>query len=177
MRLEFDRLSFLVAEDNVYMRRTIVAMLEAFGAQKIVQAQDGKTALELFDQEKPDIVLLDWEMPETDGLTVARRLRDRARSHNPFVPILMITAYAEKGRVVAARDAGINDFLTKPVSPRLLHDRIMGLVIDQRPFIATASYFGPDRRRPSPPPYRGPERRKNPPHGPDSGMPGEGSSQ
>jgi DNA-binding response OmpR family regulator len=160
MRLEFDRLSFLVIEDNAHMRRLLAAMLEAFGATAIHQAPDGQAGLELFANEKPDIVLLDWEMPGMDGLAVARRMRDRAWSHNAFVPILMVTAHSEKGRVVAARDAGVSDFLTKPVNPKNLHEKLLGLVIDQRPFIATKDYFGPDRRRPNPPTYFGPERRR-----------------
>ena len=168
MRLEFDRLSFLVVEDNAYMRRLLAAMLEAFGATSIHQAQDGQAGIDLFAKEKPDIVLLDWEMPGMDGLAVARRMRDRAWSHNAFVPILMVTAHSEKGRVVAARDAGVSDFLTKPVKPKNLYDKLLGLVVDQRPFIATKDYFGPDRRRPNPPTYFGPERRR-PLSPPDSG--------
>jgi two-component system, chemotaxis family, chemotaxis protein CheY len=160
MRLEFDRLSFLVIDDNAHMRRLLAAMLEAFGATEIHQAQDGQTGMDLFSKEKPDIVLLDWEMPGMDGLSVARRMRDRTSSHNAFVPILMVTAHSEKGRVVAARDAGISDFLTKPVNPKNLYEKLFGLVIDQRPFIATNDYFGPDRRRPNPPTYFGPERRR-----------------
>ena len=169
MRLEFDRLSFLVIEDNAHMRRLLTAMLEAFGATAIHQAQDGLAGLDLFAKERPDIVLLDWEMPGMDGLAVARRMRDRAWSHNAFAPILMVTAHSEKGRVVAARDAGISDFLTKPVSSKSLYDKLLGLVIDQRPFIATNDYFGPDRRRPNPPTYFGPERRRPLPP-PDSGQ-------
>lgn len=170
MRLDFKRLSFLIIEDNPYMRRLLVSMLEAFGATTIHQAQDGPTGLELFAAEKPDLVLLDWEMPGIDGISVARRMRDRATSHNAFVPILMITGHAEKGRVVAARDAGINDFLTKPVNAKNFYEKLLGLVVDQRPFIATKDYFGPDRRRASPPTYFGPERRRPLPHD-DSGRP------
>lgn len=160
MRLEFERLSFLIIEDNALMRRLLVAMLEAFGAGMIHQAQDGQSGLDLFQSEKPDLVLLDWEMPGIDGLGVAKRLRDRSWSHNAFVPILMVTAYSEKGRVVAARDAGVGDYLTKPVNPKNLYEKIVGMVIDQRPFIATKDYFGPDRRRPNPPTYFGAERRR-----------------
>ncbi|TVR10146.1 MAG: response regulator [Salinarimonadaceae bacterium] len=161
MRLEFDRLSILVAEDNAHMRRALVAMLEAFGATAILEAGDGEIALELFLEQKPDIALLDWEMPGLDGLALARRMRDRTASPNPFIPILMVTAYAEKGRVVAARDAGVSDFVAKPVTAKILYDKILGLVLEQRPFVATKDYFGPDRRRSDPPLYRGPERRKS----------------
>ncbi|MCC5977528.1 MAG: response regulator [Salinarimonas sp.] len=145
MRLEFERLCFLVAEDNAYMRAALVAMLEAFGAQVIHQAQDGESALALFAEERPDVVLLDWEMPQRDGLSVARRMRDRETSPDPFVPILMISAHAERARVLEARDAGINDYLVKPVTPRVLYDKLLGLAVDQRPFVAAPGYFGPQR--------------------------------
>jgi len=149
MRLEFDRLAILVAEDNAYMRAALVAMLEAFGVQTIHQAADGESALQLFRDERPDIVLLDWEMPERDGIAVTRSIRDRASSPDPFTPVLMISAHAEKGRILAARDAGISDFLAKPVRPRQLYDKLLGLAVDQRPFLAMGDYFGPDRRNPA----------------------------
>ncbi len=145
MRLEFDRLSILVAEDDAYMRAALVAMLEAFGAQAIHQAGDGETALTLFREERPDIVLLDWEMPALDGLAVTRLMRDRETSPDPFVPILMISAHAERARVLVARDAGISDYLVKPVMPRVLYDKLLGLAVDQRPFVASPGYFGPQR--------------------------------
>jgi two-component system, chemotaxis family, chemotaxis protein CheY len=170
MRLEFGRLSFLIIEDNVFMRRLLVTILEAFGAKQIHQAGDGETGLEVFAREKPDLVLLDWELPGIDGPSVARRMRDRRASNNAFVPILMITAHAEKGRVVAARDAGVNDFLTKPVDPKNLYEKLLGLVIDQRPFIATTTYFGPERRRMNPPPYDGSERRRSLPPSDGGGL-------
>jgi len=160
MRLDFKRLGFLVIEDNAHMRRLLVSMLEAFGVTAIHQARDGLSGLDLFASEKPDIVLLDWGLPGIDGIDVARRLRDRTTSHNAFVPILMITGHSEKGRVVAARDAGINDFLAKPVNPKNFYEKLLGLVIDQRPFVSTRDYFGPDRRRAHPPAYLGPERRR-----------------
>jgi len=149
MRLEFDRLGILVAEDNAYMRAALVAMLEAFGVQTIHQAADGESALQLFRDERPDIVLLDWEMPELDGIAVTRRIRDRSTSPDPFTPVLMISAHAEKGRILAARDAGISDFLAKPVRPRQLYDKLLGLAVDQRPFLSRGDYFGPDRRKPA----------------------------
>lgn len=149
MRLEYERLCILVAEDNAYMRAALVAMLEAFGVQTIHQAGDGETALAVFREEQPDIVLLDWEMPERDGISVAKQMRDRKTSPDPFVPILMISAHAERARVIAARDAGVSDYLVKPVTPRLLYDKLLGLAVDQRPFVAAPGYFGPQRPAPA----------------------------
>jgi FixJ family two-component response regulator len=73
----------------------------------------------------------------------------------------MITGHAEKKRVLAARDAGVSEFLVKPITAKALHSRVLSAVAKPRPFIRTAQYFGPDRRRHADKAHTGPERRKN----------------
>ena len=75
-------------------------------------------------------------------------------------PIIMVTGHTEKARVTAARDAGITEFLAKPISAKGLYQRILNVVANPRPFIKTKTYFGPDRRRNVNANYVGPERRK-----------------
>jgi DNA-binding response OmpR family regulator len=72
----------------------------------------------------------------------------------------MLTGHSEKKRVVAARDAGVTEFLAKPISAKALYQRILNVVANPRPFIKTKNYFGPDRRRNTNTNYVGPERRK-----------------
>jgi DNA-binding response OmpR family regulator len=72
----------------------------------------------------------------------------------------MLTGHSEKKRVVAARDAGVTEFLAKPISAKGLYQRIVNVVANPRPFIKTKTYFGPDRRRNVNPNYVGTERRK-----------------
>jgi DNA-binding response OmpR family regulator len=72
----------------------------------------------------------------------------------------MLTGHTEKQRVTAARDAGITEFLAKPISAKALYQRIVNVVANPRPFIKTKTYFGPDRRRAVSNSYVGPERRK-----------------
>jgi two-component system chemotaxis response regulator CheY len=72
----------------------------------------------------------------------------------------MLTGHSERQRVVAARDAGITEFMAKPISAHALYQRILNVVANPRPFVKTKSYFGPDRRRTVKPSYTGPERRK-----------------
>jgi DNA-binding response OmpR family regulator len=72
----------------------------------------------------------------------------------------MLTGHSEKRRVTAARDAGVTEFLAKPISAKGLYERIVNVVASPRPFIKTATYFGPDRRRNVSTSYVGPERRK-----------------
>ena len=72
----------------------------------------------------------------------------------------MLTGHSERKRVVAARDAGITEFMAKPISANALYQRILNVVANPRPFVKTKTYFGPDRRRNVNPNYVGPERRK-----------------
>jgi DNA-binding response OmpR family regulator len=72
----------------------------------------------------------------------------------------MLTGHTEKARVTAARDAGITEFLAKPISAKALYQRIANVVANPRPFIKTKTYFGPDRRRNASSNYTGQERRK-----------------
>jgi DNA-binding response OmpR family regulator len=72
----------------------------------------------------------------------------------------MLTGHSEKKRVVAARDAGVTEFLAKPISAKALYHRVLNVVANPRPFVKTKNYFGPDRRRSTSANYVGPERRK-----------------
>jgi two-component system chemotaxis response regulator CheY len=105
-------------------------------------------------------VLTDWAMPIFDGLELTQMIRQPGANANPYAPIIMLTGHSEKMRVVAARDAGVTEFLAKPISAKSLYQRILNVVANPRPFIKTRSYFGPDRRRIVNPNYVGPERRK-----------------
>ena len=99
-------------------------------------------------------------MPIFDGLELAQMIRQPGANANPYVAIIMLTGHSEKKRVTAARDAGVTEFLAKPISAKGLYQRIVNVVANPRPFIKTKTYFGPDRRRNVNAAYVGPERRK-----------------
>lgn len=159
-RIDFNKLRFLVCDDNPHMRRILRTLLHSFGAREVYEAEDGATALEMYSHYVPDIVITDWAMPIFDGLELTQMIRQPGANANPYVPIIMLTGHSEKKRVMAARDAGITEFLAKPISAKALYQRILNVVINPRPFIKTKNYFGPDRRRNVNPNYVGPERRK-----------------
>lgn len=160
IRIDFNRLRFAVIDDNAHMRRIVRTLLHGFGAREVHEAEDGATGLEAFTHHMPDIVITDWAMPIFDGLELTQMIRQPGANANPFVPIIMLTGHSEKKRVVAARDAGVTEFLAKPLSAKALYQRILNVVANPRPFIKTRNYFGPDRRRNSSGNYAGPERRK-----------------
>jgi CheY-like chemotaxis protein len=159
-QIDFNRLRFVVIDDNAHMRRIVRTLLHGFGAREVNEADDGASGLEAFNHNAPDIVITDWAMPIFDGLELTQMIRQPGASANPFVPIIMLTGHSEKRRVTAARDAGITEFLAKPLSAKALYDRIVNVVINPRPFVRTKTYFGPDRRRNTNASYTGPERRR-----------------
>ncbi len=160
VRIDFTRLRFLVIDDNAHMRQIVRTILHGFGAREIMEAEDGAAGLEAFTQNRPDIVITDWEMPIFTGIELTQMIRQPGANANPFVPIIMLAAHTEIKRVMAARDSGITEFLAKPISAKALYLRIRNVIAHPRPFIKTKSYFGPDRRRTVNPNYKGPERRK-----------------
>jgi two-component system chemotaxis response regulator CheY len=161
VRIDFNKLRFLVIDDNAHMRRILRTLLHGFGARDVYEAEDGAAGLEAFTHYVPDIVLTDWAMPIFDGLELTQMIRQPGANANPYVPIIMLTGHSEKKRVVAARDAGVTEFMAKPISAKALYQRILNVVANPRSFIRTKTYFGPDRRRSNgTSSYVGPERRK-----------------
>jgi two-component system, chemotaxis family, chemotaxis protein CheY len=160
VRIDFNRLRFLVVDDNAHMRRILRTLLHGFGAREVYEAEDGASGLESFTHFMPDVVIADWVMPIFDGLELAQMIRQPGANANPYVPIIMLTGHSDRKRVVIARDAGITEFLAKPISAKSLYGRIVNVVVKPRPFVKTKTYFGPDRRRNVNPHYGGLERRK-----------------
>ncbi|RIK99586.1 MAG: two-component system response regulator [Proteobacteria bacterium] len=158
-RIDFNKLRFLCCDDNAHMRRILRTLLHSFGAREVYEAEEGATALEMYNHYAPDIIITDWAMPIFDGIELAQMIRQPDAYGNPYVPIIMLTGHSEKRRVTMARDAGVTEFLAKPISANGLYQRLLNVVLNPRPFIKTKTYFGPDRRRNTGGSYIGPERR------------------
>ena len=155
----FEHLKILIVEDNQHMRSLLRSLLNSVGIREIVEANNGASALDALREKKCDLILSDLSMKPMDGLEFSRQVRTGDHSSNPFVPIIMITGHTEKHRVEAARDAGITEFLAKPITAQSLFSRIAEVVDRPRAFVRTEGYFGPDRRRKTLDSYAGPWRR------------------
>ena len=155
----FEKLKALIVEDNAHMRSLLRALLNSVGIKEIAEAAHGGAALQILREFKSDLVLSDMAMKPMDGLEFTRQVRNSDSSPNPFVPIIMITGHTEKHRVEAARDAGVTEFLAKPITATNLFTRIAEIVERPRAFVRCESYFGPDRRRRMIEDYAGPWRR------------------
>ena len=157
----FESLKALIVEDNAHMRSLLRALLNSVGIREIAEAASGQSALALLRERKSDLVLSDLAMKPMDGLEFTRRVRNDEHSPNPFVPIIMITGHTERHHVEQARDAGVTEFLAKPITANHLFARIGEIVDRPRAFVRCDSYFGPDRRRHQNDDYTGPWRRKD----------------
>ncbi|MEQ1827119.1 MAG: response regulator [Pirellula sp.] len=100
----------LVADDSGIMRKIIIRSLNAVGVTDIVEAANGQEAIDAYKATPCDLILTDWNMPEKSGLDVVTEIRATGSQ----VPIIMVTTEAQKGQVIAAIQAGVNDYLTKP---------------------------------------------------------------
>ena len=144
---ELQQLRFLVVDDSAHMRRLVRTMLFSFGCREIYEAEDGVRGLELFVNHLPEIVITDLVMPPYDGLTLTRMIRQPGTNANPEVPIIMLTCHAEKSCVLAARDAGVTEFLAKPISAKDLHLRILHIVNNQCSLLGRKNHLDHDRKR------------------------------
>ena len=157
----YSSLKALIVDDNVHMRALLRSLLNSIGIKDICEAGHGSAAIALMRERKCDLVLSDMAMKPMDGIEFTRDIRNSELSPNPFVPIIMITGHTEKQRVEAARDAGVTEFLAKPITAQNLISRIVEIVERPRAFVRGDQYFGPDRRRRQAEEYAGPWRRKD----------------
>lgn len=158
-RYNLSTFEVLCVDGCAHFRKLVAAMLRRFGVNVILEADDGQQGLNILKQHSVDIVLTEWLMEPMSGYEMVKRIRRGGEVQNPMVPVIMLTGHTEEKRVLAARDAGISEFLAKPVSPERLFHRIT-LVIDKpRTFVKAPNYVGPDRRRFVNYDYDGPERR------------------
>jgi len=125
--------SILIVEDETDIRQLLRHNLAKEGYQ-VMSADCGEESLRLVQSQLPDLILLDLMLPGVDGLTVCRRLRSERRTAS--IPIIIVTAKGEEADVVVGLNAGANDYVTKPFSPRVLLARIQAVL--RRPAVVAA---------------------------------------
>jgi len=159
MNLTFDKLKILIADDNPHMRSIIGAVLRGLGVRDIREAKDGSEALMALRDWPADLAIIDYRMTPMDGVAFTKEIRLADKSPNVYLPIIMVTGYADLSRVVGAREAGVTELIVKPVTAEALISRINSVIFHPRPFAKTDTYFGPSRRRKREAGYQGPDRR------------------
>jgi CheY-like chemotaxis protein len=130
------RLKILLAEDNIINQKLAVRLLEKQG-HEVVVAGDGKEALEKFDQSFFDLVLMDVQMPEMDGLMATSMIRMREQGTSRHTPIVALTAHAMKGDRERCLAAGMDGYIAKPINVQQLFQTIDQILSNMQENTAT----------------------------------------
>ena len=160
---QFDpsNLTALILDDNHYERGISLDQLRAMGFGRVIGAANTMEAWEAVRLVNPSVILMDWiNGAGGDGLDFARRVRKSEETPNRAVPMFMLTTRGSAAEVELARRSGVDGYLRKPISALALQQRVKTVISNPQPFVVTASYVGPCRRRRRPDlNYLGPLRR------------------
>ena len=113
-------MKIMLVDDSRTIRNIQKNVLARLGHTETIEAGDGLEALQLIKEDRPDLVLIDWNMPNMDGITLVREIR----STDKGLPLIMCTTEAEKSRVLEALKAGVNNYIVKPFSTDTLSEKI-----------------------------------------------------
>lgn len=138
-------LAIVDADQNIaYLTRKLLSSL---GFNRIFIVHSGEDVIELMKEEPIDIIITDWETSSMGGIDLAKFLRRSPESPNRMLPVIMLTAHADRYHIEKARDSGVTEYVIKPFSAKTLLERIYAVVENPRGFIISKKYIGPDRRR------------------------------
>ncbi|MCR4396273.1 MAG: response regulator, partial [Candidatus Saccharicenans sp.] len=113
----------LLAEDNPVNQKVAIHLLQKKG-HRVTVAENGRQALEFLEKEKFDLVLMDVQMPEMDGFEATRQIRQQEKASGEHLPIVAMTAHAMKGDREKCLEAGMDDYVAKPLYPEQLYRAI-----------------------------------------------------
>lgn len=112
----------LTVDDMATMRKIIKSLLNQLGYTNVDEAENGKEGLYKIKQNRYDLVLLDWNMPEMDGITLLQEIRKDPELKN--IPVIMVTAEAKKENVLLAIQSGANNYIVKPFTAETLKEKM-----------------------------------------------------
>ncbi|MCL2791836.1 MAG: response regulator [Spirochaetaceae bacterium] len=125
-------IKILIVDDSRIMQNILKNSFdekEAWGKTEFLTASDGEEALVVMDENTIDVLLLDWNMPKLDGLSVLKKLRQTDKYKK--LPVIMITSEAAKYNVIEALKAGVSDYIIKPASRKILIDKVKGFILGE----------------------------------------------
>ncbi len=147
MDARFGGLKVLVADESPYMITMSNNLLYRFGFSSTRQARSVAQAEKVLRKSSIDLVLCDCMGAEATGLDLTHQIRAGLGATSKLVPILLMTAKADRQTIFGARDAGVTEFIRKPFAAKDLFKKLVAVVDNPRSFVSAEDYFGPDRRR------------------------------
>jgi DNA-binding response OmpR family regulator len=145
-KLFLKRLRVLLVESNSLELDILERIMVGFRTQAVHKCRTAEEALEHLRLDQVDLLIVDAVLPEMDGYDLVCAIRRLKREAVRTAPIILISGHTQARNVLRARDCGASFVLAKPVTPRVLFDRVDWLARDRRPFINAEAYIGPDRR-------------------------------
>jgi CheY-like chemotaxis protein len=169
-RFSLDKTCFLLVDDNPQALDILAQVVQGFGPKSIVRCGSAVEAKEILARQPFDVLLTDGQMPDMDGYELIRWLRHEGGEPNRFIPALIISGHVRLSQLFKARDCGASFTILKPITPKIVLERLFFIARDQRMFVDCGAYIGPDRRfkREGPPP--GMEGRRSDDLGAEVGM-------
>jgi DNA-binding response OmpR family regulator len=150
LQYNFSEALVYLCDPQNHIRHSIVVALQGYGFHTVKDFRTYEDLLEGLDSgAKPDLIICDSEIGGHQAIDLFARIRRREQGNNPFVVAIMTTWNPTPEKVRAITNAGVDDLLSKPLSPKVLYDRVNTLIASRKPFIVTSEYIGPDRRAPS----------------------------
>ena len=142
-------LNVLIVDDHAFTRLLIKEVLLQLGFKPggIHEAEDGGAGIRIVGERTIDLIFCDWQMQPMDGLTFMRTLRDPQKNANPYLPVIFCSAFTERELIEHARDSGVTEIMTKPITAKAIEARVASVLNKPRDFVEAEQYFGPDRRR------------------------------
>lgn len=159
-RTDFSAQRILIVGPKTHTTGLLRTILNIIGVTRILQIADGGRALELLATEIFSAVFCGPDLPPVGDMSFAVAARRHNGMLNPTIPIFLVKERARRRDVETARDIGVTDVLTPPISPRTIMSKLRAAETSPRPFILASEFFGPDRRARNRAPWAGAERRK-----------------
>jgi CheY-like chemotaxis protein len=133
----FSLLSFLIVDDQPFSRRLVRSMLQGFGSREVYESANGVEAYELARAAMPSMIITDLVMPIFDGMRFIKMVKEpQSPAYN--IPIVVLSGYLTKAAALTVKDAGAEELLVKPVSPKALYEHIARIVWRQKQASAPA---------------------------------------
>ncbi len=145
-RVNLARSSVLLVDHNQKSLDMLSSIFHGFGVKQQIKRGSSAEAVEVMETRDVDLVLIDCSMPGMDGYDFTRWLRRETPPPMRYTPVVLLTGHAATSKVHKGRDCGASFVVTKPLTPSVLLERILWLGADERQFVESDGYVGPDRR-------------------------------
>lgn len=145
-KINLDKLSAVIVEQTTQSLDLLTQIVSSFGLRNIQRMATGADAMRFLAQNPTDLLLTEVAIGDPDGYDLVTWLRRESLQANRYIPVLLVTGHTRQSQVIKARDCGASYTVAKPISPKVLMDRIFFAASDRRMFVETETFIGPDRR-------------------------------